>query len=158
MLWFIWKVSSGECSWFLCGIIMQCCAHLKLNSLLCQSNEVEEHVLHISTYTRTISLTLTSFVIQVFTPTHNTEWPTYITDSGERVTDVPHWVGGEGDVGEVSGEGVPPGGKGWFSQAVPIDSYPVPLSPKYTQTGITHKTLNIRCIFCLWPHTININP
>lgn len=47
---------------------------------------------------------------------------TYITDTGEGVADVPHRVVGEGDVGEVGGEGVPPRGKGGFSRPVPEDS------------------------------------
>lgn len=41
----------------------------------------------------------------------NIDSSTYIAESGEFVTDVPHGVVGEGDEGEVSGEGVPPGGK-----------------------------------------------
>lgn len=70
-----------------------------------------------------------------------TDGLTYIADTGEGVTDVPHRVVGEGDVGEVGGEGVPPGGKGGFSQPVPEDSQPLPLSPKHTQTG---RTLHIQ--------------
>ncbi len=38
---------------------------------------------------------------------------------------------GEGDEGEVSGKGVPPGAEGGFSQPVPEDSHPLPLSPKH---------------------------
>lgn len=64
----------------------------------------------------------------VFSP--NDGW-TYIADTGEGVTDVPHGVVGEGDVGEVGGEGVPPGGKGGFSQPVPEDAKPLPLSPEH---------------------------
>lgn len=37
---------------------------------------------------------------------------------------------GEGDEGQVGGEGVPPGGKSGLSHPVPEDSYPVPLPPK----------------------------
>lgn len=70
-----------------------------------------------------------------------TDGLTYIADTGEGVSDVPHRVVGEGDVGEVGGEGVPPGGKGGFSQPVPEDSQPLPLSPKHTQTG---RTLHIQ--------------
>lgn len=71
-----------------------------------------------------------------------TDGLTYIADAGESVTDVPHRMVDEGDVGEVSGEGVPPGGKGGFSQPVPEDSQPLPLSPKHTHTQ-TQRTLQI---------------
>lgn len=37
---------------------------------------------------------------------------------------------GEGGEGEVSGEGVPPGDEGGFSQPVPEHSHPLPVSPK----------------------------
>lgn len=47
---------------------------------------------------------------------------TYVADAGEGVADVPHRVVGEGDVGEVDGEGVPPRAKGGFSRPVPEDS------------------------------------
>lgn len=64
----------------------------------------------------------------------STDGLTYITDSGEGVTDVSHRVVDEGDVREVGGEGVPPGGKRGFPQAVPEDSQSLPLSPKHTHT------------------------
>lgn len=65
----------------------------------------------------------------------NTDWWTYIAESGKCVANVPHRVVGEGDEGVVGGEGVPPGGKGGFSQPVPEESHPLPLSPKHTETG-----------------------
>lgn len=39
---------------------------------------------------------------------------TYVTELGEGVADVPDRVVGEGNVGVVGGEGVPPGGEGGF--------------------------------------------
>lgn len=62
--------------------------------------------------------------------TVGTDWYTYVTESEECGTDVSHGVIGEGDEGQVGGEGVPPGGKSGLSHPVPEDSYPVPLPPK----------------------------
>lgn len=53
-----------------------------------------------------------------------------VAESSQRVIDVPHRVVYEGDEGEVGGEGVPPGGEGGFSQPVPQQSQPLPLSLK----------------------------
>lgn len=60
------------------------------------------------------------------------DWCTYVAESGELVTDVPHGVVGEGGEGVVSGEGVPPGDEGGLSQPVPEHPHPLPLSPKHT--------------------------
>lgn len=57
---------------------------------------------------------------------------TYVTETLERVVDVPHWVVGEGHGGHVSGKGVPPGGEGGLSQPVPEDSHPLPFPPTNT--------------------------
>lgn len=64
---------------------------------------------------------------------------TYIAERSECVTDVSHGVVGEGDEGEVSWEGVPPGGKGGLSQPVPEDSHSLPLSPKHRQRNRNDK-------------------
>lgn len=59
---------------------------------------------------------------------------TYIAYSGKRSADALHRVGSEGDVGEVSGERVPPGGERGLSQSVPEDSHALSLSPKHIET------------------------
>lgn len=62
------------------------------------------------------------------------ERSTYVTEGGECVTGAPHRMVGEGDERVVSGKGVPPGGEGGLSQAVPEDSHPLPFSPEHIKT------------------------
>lgn len=69
------------------------------------------------------------------------DWSTHVAEGIECVADAPHRVVGEGDEGEVSGEGVPPGGKGGLPQPVPEDSQPLPLPPGRIKT---HRNTNVR--------------
>lgn len=78
---------------------------------------------------------------------------TYVAESSESVTDVPHRVVGEGDEWVVRGEGVPPGGEGGLSQPVPEHSHPLPLSPEHIKT---QRKTNDKVPLCRWHIWLNM--